>query len=238
MPQRSGRIRPGRIEDHHERPPDPAEAANRPLEPKAPADGPRSRDAGDPRDPHHALNRPVGEVSPEADSDPYDARQDLHEPPPPGVFRGPGPEPDAARDGSDPARLDEALPGVRLDNVRLLTAEFGLAYAFYAEQLGLALRDGSAAGPYAEFSLGGAAIGLFDRDLMADALGLDPGPAVAPHASVIVLRVEDVDAAVATLRGRGLALEDAQDRPDWGVRTAYLRDPDGHLIELAADLGG
>lgn len=56
-------------EDHHERPPDPAEAADRPLERK-------ERDAPDPgpdpdRDPHHALNHPVGEPDETADSDPY-----------------------------------------------------------------------------------------------------------------------------------------------------------------------
>lgn len=26
--------------------------------------------------------------------------------------------------------------------------------------------------------------------------------------------------------------------PDWGIRTAHLRDPDGHLIELDAPLAG
>jgi catechol 2,3-dioxygenase-like lactoylglutathione lyase family enzyme len=25
---------------------------------------------------------------------------------------------------------------------------------------------------------------------------------------------------------------DPVDRPDWGGRVAYLRDPDGHLLEL------
>jgi hypothetical protein len=65
--------------DHNERPPDPAEAADRPLERK-------ERDQADPgpvhepgagvppkhdHDPHHALNRPVGEPDETADSDPY-----------------------------------------------------------------------------------------------------------------------------------------------------------------------
>jgi hypothetical protein len=60
----------------YERAPDPAEAADRPLEPKetheplAEADVPRP-DNGE--DPHHRLNTPVGEIDPTADSDPYRA---------------------------------------------------------------------------------------------------------------------------------------------------------------------
>jgi hypothetical protein len=67
----TGRIRRQHREalDHNERPPDPAEAADRPLERK-------ERDPPDPgpdrdRDPHHVLNRPVGERDETADSDPY-----------------------------------------------------------------------------------------------------------------------------------------------------------------------
>lgn len=63
-------------ERHYERAADPAEAANRPLEPKheprefaaedVPEDQPRLDE-----DPHHVLNTPVGEPDPTADSDPY-----------------------------------------------------------------------------------------------------------------------------------------------------------------------
>jgi hypothetical protein len=63
-------------ERHYERAADPAEAANRPLEPKS-ASGPLAaadvpEDQPQPgADPHHALNSPVGEPDPAADSDPY-----------------------------------------------------------------------------------------------------------------------------------------------------------------------
>lgn len=64
-------------ERHYERAADPAEAADRPLEPKAPptelssSDDPEGVPVPDNDDPHHALNTPVGEPHPEADSDPY-----------------------------------------------------------------------------------------------------------------------------------------------------------------------
>jgi hypothetical protein len=65
---------------HHERPPDPQEAADRPLEDKAPpaaGSGPGHEPGGgevpeDERDPHHGLSNPVGEPDPTSDADPYE----------------------------------------------------------------------------------------------------------------------------------------------------------------------
>lgn len=78
-PRTGPRHEPERI---YERAADPAEAAGVPLEPKAPADELLEQDApgGQPdQDPHHRLNTHVGDVHPEADSDPYrepDAQDD------------------------------------------------------------------------------------------------------------------------------------------------------------------
>jgi hypothetical protein len=64
-------------ERHYERAADPAESADRPLEPKSPprelseADEPGRTADTEGRDPHHALNTPVGDPDPAADSDPY-----------------------------------------------------------------------------------------------------------------------------------------------------------------------
>jgi hypothetical protein len=55
----------------HQRPPDPQEEADRPLEPK---DKPRVIDPD--RDPHAALNNPVGEPDPTSDTDPYQEASD------------------------------------------------------------------------------------------------------------------------------------------------------------------
>jgi hypothetical protein len=71
MPQRrEGRIR--RTEGHHERPPDPVEASDRPLEDKS-----RHPEPGG--DPHDVLNHPVGEPDPTSDSDPYEDAEDSDE---------------------------------------------------------------------------------------------------------------------------------------------------------------
>lgn len=61
----------------HERSADPAEGADRALEPRAPdtelsaADDPEGVAKPSSEDPHHRLNTPVGEPDPAADSDPY-----------------------------------------------------------------------------------------------------------------------------------------------------------------------
>jgi hypothetical protein len=71
-PNTGPRHEPERI---YERDPDPAEAADRPLEPKSSSE--RLHRSDEPvaseqtEDPHHALNTPVGEPEPDADSDPY-----------------------------------------------------------------------------------------------------------------------------------------------------------------------
>lgn len=71
-PRTGPRHEPERI---YERAADPAEAVNRPLEPKAPHVPLKARDEPDPEaldaDPHGRLDTPVGEVDPNADSDPY-----------------------------------------------------------------------------------------------------------------------------------------------------------------------
>jgi hypothetical protein len=90
VPPSTGPRRESRQEaDRHQRPPDPAEAADKPLEPKT-----REGEVPAGADPHHALNNPVGEPDPSADSDPFDPEAEEADPPPPGRYPGPGPEPD------------------------------------------------------------------------------------------------------------------------------------------------
>jgi len=77
-----------RLKQSHQRPADPQDEADRPLEAKD-----RPPEPG--RDPHDALNRPVGEPDPAATSDPFDPEPESQgDTPPPGKFPGPGPEPE------------------------------------------------------------------------------------------------------------------------------------------------
>lgn len=49
--------------------------------------------------------------------------------------------------------------------------------------------------------------------------------------------VDDVDVAYQQLRDKGITfVTEPLDRPDWGIRTAHFRDPDGNLIEIYNNL--
>jgi catechol 2,3-dioxygenase-like lactoylglutathione lyase family enzyme len=58
-----------------------------------------------------------------------------------------------------------------------------------------------------------------------------PGPADLPPDNHLAFAVPDVDAACVALKGAGLEFSVPPRDYDWG-RSAYLHDPDGHLIEL------
>lgn len=60
-----------------------------------------------------------------------------------------------------------------------------------------------------------------------------PGPEELPCENHKAFTVEDVDSASKELKGAGLIIEVPPADYYWG-RSAYLRDPDGHLIELTA----
>ena len=120
------------------------------------------------------------------------------------------------------------------DYVVLIVADLDRALHFYVDVLGLPL--GHRSGPYAQLATGTTRVALYQRDAMAATLGR---PLIIPAEDApgfeLGFKVDDVDAAFAALAAEGTpAAAPPTDRP-WGQRTAYVRDPDGHLIELAED---
>jgi catechol 2,3-dioxygenase-like lactoylglutathione lyase family enzyme len=59
----------------------------------------------------------------------------------------------------------------------------------------------------------------------------DPGPGELPCENHTAFGVADLDRAVADLEERGLTVDIPPQAYPWG-RSAYLRDPDGRLLEL------
>jgi len=123
---------------------------------------------------------------------------------------------------------------MELTQIRLIVSDFHAAFRFYRDVLGLKPQASSDAGPYAKFSLpnGTAAIALHDRADLAQVLPQLTATNEGGERALIVLKVDDVDATFAQLRQRGAHVEkEPGDR--WGsLRVAYLRDPEGNLIEL------
>ena len=108
-------------------------------------------------------------------------------------------------------------------HVRLLVDDFGEAYRFYTQTLGLACAYGDETGPYARFDTEPGALSIFERAGQAEEVELRP----AGDGCVIPLHVDDVDASA-----RELGASEPASRPDWGLRVAYLCDPSGNLLEL------
>ena len=121
-------------------------------------------------------------------------------------------------------------------HIRLLVSDFPACFRFYRDVLGFTPTFGAEDDVYADFNTGGQGIALFQRELMAEAVGADAGGSVA-DAVVLVLATPHVDAAADALRAKGgLLVSEPADRLDWSIRTAHFRDPAGHLIEINCPL--
>jgi lactoylglutathione lyase len=131
------------------------------------------------------------------------------------------------------------------DYLILIVADLDRALGFYVDVLGLRL--GHRSGDYAQLDTGTTRLALYTRSAMAKtlAMALDSPPSNAPGFEVgfKVTNVDaafndtNVDAAFNELIARGAHPVMPPTDRFWGQRTAYLRDPDGHLIELAQDRG-
>ena len=84
---------------------------------------------------------------------------------------------------------------------------------------------------------GATRLGFYTRAAMDRTLGFElRKPATDAAGFELGFKVADVDAAYAELTEKGAAAATRPTTRPWGQRTAYVRDPDGHLIELAQDL--
>jgi predicted enzyme related to lactoylglutathione lyase len=123
---------------------------------------------------------------------------------------------------------------------RLLVRDFQATFCFYRDIVGLPTTyPADAAGPYAEFELGGDKyLGLFDRAMMLEALGRpDNLERSADVHALLCISVEDVDSEAVRLQDRGIKLEaPPSDHDAWEMRTVYVRDPEGNLVEFYGPL--
>ncbi|MBK8987612.1 MAG: VOC family protein [Chloroflexi bacterium] len=122
---------------------------------------------------------------------------------------------------------------------RLLVSNFKACFLFYRDVLGWQVGFGTENDTYADFILGTVNISLFDKHEMSEVTGTTNLPAQtnAQDKVCLVFAVEDVDATCEQLKASGVQLStEPTDRPDWGIRTAHFRDPDGNLIEINQSL--
>jgi catechol 2,3-dioxygenase-like lactoylglutathione lyase family enzyme len=123
-----------------------------------------------------------------------------------------------------------------LTHIWLLVEDMTRARAFYRDTLGIELLNDL--GEYVEFKPNSNFyLALFTRS--AFELG-EPAIPVAPaggQRAVLALQVDALDAYYVRLCEQGVDIVSTQNRhPEWGLRTVFLRDPDGNLICLYVDV--
>ena len=113
---------------------------------------------------------------------------------------------------------------MQLTHVRLLVDDVPATVAFYRDVLGFEVRGDF--GGYVEFVGGEVSLSVFDRNGQAETVELRP----AGDGALVALEVDSADAAAEQL-GRHV-LSGPVNRPDWGLRVLYVRDPARNLVEL------
>ena len=128
------------------------------------------------------------------------------------------------------------------DHPRLLTANFPDCFRFYRDLIGLEVTWGDENDSYASFTDREgkeSVLALFKRRDMAQVVGTNdlPNEVSAQDRVALIFAVEDVDSTIEHLQNQGAAIVlEPGDYPDWGIRSAYIRDPDGNLIEINREL--
>jgi len=128
---------------------------------------------------------------------------------------------------------------MRFTHLRLLVNDYRSSFYFYTEVLKFKCVWGDLESGYADLKTGFTLIALYSREAMAEALGTSdlPTQTKSQDGFSIILEVDSVDKTAKQLKKNGVELEtEPQDRPEWGIRTAHLRDPDGNLLELYESL--
>lgn len=129
---------------------------------------------------------------------------------------------------------------MKFNNVRLLVKDYRKCFEFYIETLGFeSLWDIEDC--YGAFKVADGIEGLaiFLSDYMAPVVGnADKAqPSDCREKSMISFEAGNVDETYQSLKARGVGfVNEPVDMPGWGMRVAYLRDPEENLIEFYTPL--
>jgi catechol 2,3-dioxygenase-like lactoylglutathione lyase family enzyme len=131
---------------------------------------------------------------------------------------------------------------MKFDHPRLLVANFPECFRFYRDLMELKVTWGDENDSYASFTDREgkeSVLALFKRQAMAEVVGTNDLPldAIAQDRIALIFAVDDVDSTIERFQSQGVRIVlEPRDYPDWGIRNAYFRDPDGSSIEINSEL--
>lgn len=127
--------------------------------------------------------------------------------------------------------------GTRFDAFGIFVSDIHIMVAFYRDVLGVEIEwDGS--GPHAEFRHEGIRFMMYERKELPGYLGtgvsFPSGLNGTFELAIDLPRFEDVDTEFERLTESGAKPVLAPRNEPWGMRTSYVADPDGNLIEIGS----
>lgn len=115
--------------------------------------------------------------------------------------------------------------------VVLVTDDYARSYAFYKNTLGFNIEREVEDEQFCQFALLNCFLAIYGRDEFSKLLGEgilgNPGGAVYSFPES-----RDIDEDYKELKDKGVEFLKEPETQPWGQRTAYFRDPDGHIWEL------
>ena len=127
------------------------------------------------------------------------------------------------------------MPKLNYTHTRLLVDNFAECFKFYKDILGFQPILGSEKDVYSEFKTDGCIIALFQKSLMSSVVKTTklPAQSKAQDSVLLIFGVSNVDATYQELKKKGVKfITEPHDQPDWMIRVAHFRDPNGTLIEI------
>ncbi|WP_216899070.1 VOC family protein [Nocardia alni] len=121
---------------------------------------------------------------------------------------------------------------MHLTQIRLIVGDFARCVEFYRDVVGLRPQVEEPEPPYVAFKPElGSSLCLHERDDLDAMLGgvLRAGKG---DTALVSLRVDDLDDYLSVIRARGAEIASGPVAFGDRIRCAYLRDPDGNLIEI------
>ena len=126
---------------------------------------------------------------------------------------------------------------IRFDMIGLFVTDLPKMVNFYRDVIGLKIQT-EVSGEYVEFHHAGIRFSMYAREKVPELLGQTPtyprGLNGTFELAIDLPRFADVDSEYARLIQAGAKpVSPPRDEP-WGMRSSYVADPDGNLLEIGS----